>query len=383
MTARLLREEARLRALFRRLVAASVAVAPLAGAGCSSGDDSSSAKDAAAQANADATMGGSPGVDAAGDATIAPASDGGDEGNAPHDAACDPVYVDGASDGACDYFESLACNLPPGTLTEGCAIELVTCAQICGQTAAYPCQVSECVESGVIPSGPVTVECQTGMAGCADAGRRPSGLVEATAPTSDGSVGAWLATLAWSEGASVHAFRALREELEGLGAPASLARAAQRAERDEVRHARLASRLARRRGAAPCRVRVAPRARPRSLESFARENAVEGCVREAFAALVAAWQAHHAPDTEIAAAMNSIAEDELRHGALAWAVASWAEGRLDPAANGRVRASLRGAVRALRCEVRAIPPALARAAGLPHGAAGASLVDAFASALLA
>jgi hypothetical protein len=187
------------------------------------------------------------------------------------------------------------------------------------------------------------------------------------------------------EAASVHAFRALGEELASFGAPASLVRAAGRAERDEVRHARITSRLARRRGARPAAVRMKPR-EDRTLEAFARENAIEGCVREAFAALVATWLASHAPDPEIARAMESIAVDETRHAALAWAVAAWVDPRLAPGSRRHVRAAMRGALRALRCEVETLPPALARAAGLPSGGKhgqGAALVDAFAAALLA
>jgi hypothetical protein len=375
MTARLLHEEARLRALFGRLVAMSLTAAPL---GCSSGDDSAAGKDASSQA--DSTIGN---ASPDGGESDALPLDGGSVGDAsaPHDSACDPVYLDDASDGACDYYERLACNLPPGTATEGCAVFLVTCAQICGQTAAYPCDVAECLESGTIPaSGPITVECTTGRAGCADGGRRPAGLVEEAAARSQSALGAWLARLAWMEAASMHAFRTLRAELASLGAPRTLLCAAERAERDEARHARVASRLARRRGVTPVRARVAPR-RVRSLETIARENAVEGCVRETFSALVAGWQAQHATDPELAAAMKAIAEDETRHAALAWAVARWLEPQLDRGARRILRASVRGALRALRCEVSTLPPSLAHAAGLPSRAEGAALVDLFAAAL--
>jgi hypothetical protein len=390
MTARLHVEEKRLRALFQRLVALSLTAAPL---GCSSGDDSSSPKDASPQTDATTSPTGDSG---ASDATLAAADGGASSPDAARDAACDPVYVDGEADGSgCDFFESLACNLPPGTATEGCAIYLVACTEICGQVEGFPCAVAECTDAGTFPSsGPITVECTTGKLGCADGGRKPEGLqphppgppprrqgggsVKETAdPT-----GEWLARLAWMEAASGHAFRGLRSELAERGAPPSLVRAAERAEGDERRHARVTSRLARGRGGRVARVSV-KRRRARSLEAFARENAIEGCVREAFAALVATWQARHAPDPEIAVAMAEIAADETRHAALAWAIDAWACPQLDALARRSTRAAMQGALRALRCEVAALPPTLARAAGLPSGAEGAALVDAFASALLA
>ena len=206
------------------------------------------------------------------------------------------MFLDGATDGSgCDYFEQLACNLPPGAPTEGCALYLELCAQICGQSIAYPCSVVECGDAGVIPSGPITVICDTGKLGCADGGRRPEGLVEGVAEGAAArtAMGEWLAHLAWLEAASVHAFRKLGEELESMKAPRRLVRGAKRAAKDEVRHARVVARLARKHGGKPARVRVAGTA-PRSRAAFARENAVEGCVREAFGALVATWLARHA-----------------------------------------------------------------------------------------
>ncbi|MCY1008004.1 hypothetical protein OV079_21085 [Nannocystis pusilla] len=89
----------------------------------------------------------------------------------------------------------------------------------------------------------------------------------------------------------------------------------------------------------------------RSLEALARENAVEGCVRETFGALVARYQASVAADEPLRRLFAAIAEDELDHAALAWDVATWLNGQLDEAA--RARAGGRG-----------------RRAGAPHGRAG-------------
>ena len=51
----------------------------------------------------------------------------------------------------------------------------------------------------------------------------------------------------------------------------------------------------------------------RALGVVAIENAVEGCVRETFGALIASWQAEHARDPGIKRLMRSIARDETRH----------------------------------------------------------------------
>jgi len=74
----------------------------------------------------------------------------------------------------------------------------------------------------------------------------------------------------------------------------------------------------------------------RSLEAIAKEDAVEGCVRETFGALTAHFQAPHATDPHVRRAMKVVAHDETRHAALARRVANWLENKLDPMANARV-----------------------------------------------
>ena len=210
-------------------------------------------------------------------------------------------------------------------------------------------------------------------------GRRLEGLLE---PELAGlSLGARLARMAWLEAASVRAFERLARELLHHGAPASLVRRAERAARDEARHARAMTRLAKKYGAKVPRVRVRTlersessdangkarlargATRVRELERLARENAVEGCVGETFGAAQAAWRARTAPDPELARALSAIAPDELRHAALGWAVAAWAEARLSGAARARVRAARDEAARELLQTTRASPAesAIARA----------------------
>src|SRR4029079_4274037 len=85
----------------------------------------------------------------------------------------------------------------------------------------------------------------------------------------------------------------------------------------------------------------------RPLAEVAIENAVEGCVRETFGAMMATYQAAHAEDAEIARIMRRVARDETRHAALSWAVARWAWPALDEAARAALAARCRGAITSL------------------------------------
>src|SRR3989442_1726027 len=69
-------------------------------------------------------------------------------------------------------------------------------------------------------------------------GGGPPGLEAEPMPTR-ADLGGYFATMASLEAASVGAFRALRTELRAHGAPRALVRAAERAARDEIRHARM------------------------------------------------------------------------------------------------------------------------------------------------
>jgi hypothetical protein len=168
------------------------------------------------------------------------------------------------------------------------------------------------------------------------------------------------------EAGSIEAFRSMRDELVAHGAPKRLVRAAERAIRDEMRHVRQTAALARRFGEEPIAPLPVPPRAIRPLVEMAVENAVEGCVRETYSALECAWQAEMSTDPVVRATMKRIARDEMRHLALAWAVHSWAKGRLSPDARARVLDAQRDAIATLRGELRADPHvALVRDAGLP------------------
>ena len=125
-----------------------------------------------------------------------------------------------------------------------------------------------------------------------------------------------------------------------------------------------------------------PSVAPRTLEEIAIENVVEGCVRETFGALVASYQAEMATDNVIKAAMMRIAQDETRHAALAWKLAGWFNGRLDPVARQRVEQARRRAAEQLARDHQGLEaPEFAQALGLPSPIRGAWLVGELAKTL--
>ncbi|HUS27515.1 MAG TPA: ferritin-like domain-containing protein [Kofleriaceae bacterium] len=201
-------------------------------------------------------------------------------------------------------------------------------------------------------------------------GRRPAGLVIPRCIEANSAIGAWLAHAAWLEAASIPAFIYLARELDMHGAPRGLARMALASARDEIRHAHMMNALAARFGGKPPIADV-DLPKPRSLEDMAIENAIEGCVRETWGAIVAMWQAERASDRELRNAFRSISGDEARHSALAWAVDNWLQTRLDDAAKKRVIEARHAAVRELfegtDAEVNTV-------LGLPFGADAHRLV---------
>jgi hypothetical protein len=133
-------------------------------------------------------------------------------------------------------------------------------------------------------------------------------------------------------------------------------------------------------GSAPApRVRAMPL---RPLSEVALDNAVEGCVRETFGALVAHRQALTAKDPVIAAELRTIAGDETRHAALSWEVHEWASRRLSRRERAELRSAQAAAVRALREEcAEPIEAPVAEQAGMPQADEAVTLVDALQSAL--
>lgn len=206
------------------------------------------------------------------------------------------------------------------------------------------------------------------------AGRRPAGLVSLSVDQAESKLGDYLARAAHLEAASVVAFERLADELSQHGAPAQLVERAHAAREDEEKHALAMHELALQRGGLPVAVRTtAFQARP--LFELALENAVEGCIRETYGALVAAHQATRARDLELRLVLRSIAPDESRHAALAHAVHGWATERLDLASRERLRRAQLGAVFELARECSVAPDAeLIEAAGLPDSGMACALL---------
>ena len=281
------------------------------------------------------------------------------------DAAwCDASLVDGASFCGGQTYR-FSCGLPPG-LRPGTNVGN-DCPDFCrtGPSPGYACEVRAAVgdrQAEVVCNSPCPVD-----------GRRPAGFslpdVDDADPTR-----AFLARSAALECAAVTAFEHLAAELAAHGAPAGLRARALASADDERRHTRVMAALARRRG-----LDVAPTAPPlpavRALDEIARENAVEGCVRETYGALVAWWQSERAGDPDVAAAFRAIAEDETRHAELAADVAAWIEPRLDDDQRAAVRALRARAVDELRAEMaEAVPRSLVAATGVPSAAEAMRLI---------
>ena len=212
------------------------------------------------------------------------------------------------------------------------------------------------------------------------AGRRPDGfeVVPMHASNADAS---WMKQAALLEAASVDAFRWLRRDLRAHGAPRRLLRQASRAMREEKRHARRMGALAKRSVGAVELAKTSVPAIP-SLERLAMHNAVEGCIRETFGALIAQYQARHAQDPEFAAAMKKVAVEEAHHAALAYRIDAWARKRLDAAARTRIDAARLAAIDELRREAAQVPsPGRSNALGLPDVCTSITLVRKLAQAM--
>jgi len=205
-------------------------------------------------------------------------------------------------------------------------------------------------------------------------GRRPVGLSSAQIASTT-PLGDYYASIAHLEGAAVLAFETMGRELKRFGAPPELQLRAQRARADEERHYALMAAIARREGATvPCVHAV--RRDDRSLLEAALENAIEGCVREAWGALSAHYQATTAADAEARQLWQGIARDESEHAELSLALHHWFMLQLAAAERELVEGAMRQARLDLRSELRLGPaphPAVARHAGAPEPACAAAL----------
>jgi hypothetical protein len=203
--------------------------------------------------------------------------------------------------------------------------------------------------------------------GCAP-GRRPTGLCGAPRITTIASYLAWAAQM---EAASVTAFARVHRHLETLDAPETLRARVRDAIADELAHAHAMVALARRYGATPTPPVISD---PGDLPLLARaiENATEGCVGEAVAAIHAAFLATHATDPVVRDTFAAIATDEAEHARLSYALAAEYARHLDTAERAQVLAAYHTAL--LAPALRTVTPALA-ALGIPDDGSLARTVD--------
>jgi hypothetical protein len=368
MSAGVRREERDLLRIFRRArwLALAAPALPLA---CGAEDPLSGGSGRLAPQPEDTSSRGGAGGGEPGEAPVAEVE--------PLAASCAPQSFSPDPPDRCGDFVRLPCGLPAGVVPGSrCYLWLNDCKKVC-PGFYFNCHAvnDSCVDGKIVADaqGGIDIDCST----CpGSVGRVPAGLARVRIARAPSALGDHFAVAAHLEAASVHAFRRLRGELAAHRAPARLLLAARRAQRDEVRHARLTGRMARRFGGVGVSPRVEPLP-PRALDAVAIENAVEGCVRETFGALVASWQAAHARDPEIARLMKSIARDETRHAALSWAVARWAWARLDQEARARLAERCRAAIASLRCQAHpGVAGELVTRAGLPDAAQHRALVGA-------
>jgi hypothetical protein len=110
---------------------------------------------------------------------------------------------------------------------------------------------------------------------------------------------------------------------------------------------------------------------------MARENAVEGCVRETYGAALALIGAARAEHHEVRKALCTIARHECRHAELSWQVAEWATALLGARQRGTIRHAMRRAVAELASvDEEAIDDEARGVVGMPSGAERRALVGA-------
>lgn len=316
----------------------------------------------------------------------APATD--DE--CPHTVELRSFDVSVARDEACALAEAA-----PPCFGYYCLPSPEQCARACGDSAADHCALPlpflRAFRSGdgVVPGGDpcppsdpsLTLHCSvterrgTRKTGCtvSAAGRRPCGLVDSPETQSE-TLATYFTECARLEAASVVAFEELAASLADLGAPRDLIDRCLVASRQEIQHERATFELARRFGASDRLPIERSGARTNALFDLARENAVEGIVRETFGAAVAAFQASYARDERTRRELAMIARDECEHAELATSIAAFFDARLGESERECIRKARDAAIAELDATFH--PPAeLCELAGLPNPAEARKIVD--------
>jgi hypothetical protein len=240
------------------------------------------------------------------------------------------------------------------------------------------CSLTLTVEGDTVVEASVSCAGEVDFHGACAFGRRPLGWVEAESDL--GSIEAQLDRFTVLEHASITAFLELAGQLGGLAAPAQLIERCLAAADDERRHVALLVGLG-----ATLPTESAVPTMSSSREAIALHNAVEGCVSETWAALLAHWQATHAADECTRAAFATIAADETRHAELAWDLHRWLCAGLDPIACAQLETARLRALselgRAAATQALAVPADVRRELGLPDPRHARALAHDFAARL--
>lgn len=243
----------------------------------------------------------------------------------------DAGFQDAGSDGgwtillnqSCSYDGPVQTSLGPFYKDGGVMLDPDTCRSLCPPDVTGQ-NISECT-----PASSWELVCWGFF--CA-VGRLAEG-VETHA--GGAGLGRILGDMAAHEAAAVVAFEQLAVELSRHSLPEELRRGAVRAANEERRHTRLVGALSRSRGG---EFEISgTRTEVRSLEEIALDNAVAGCARETFGAMVGLYQSMHAPDPALRAVMASVSEDELGHSSWSWALNEALAPRLSRSARRKIR----------------------------------------------
>ena len=254
----------------------------------------------------------------------------------------------------------------------------VVCLQFCPVGYYGGCMPSDDGGTGMIPDGGGSpLICSYDCFGRRPTGFSPASLVEGERDDDvrAGAIGRHFARMAELEAASVVAFEHLAEELRRFDAPAALVDAARQAAKDEQRHTHFASGVAEQHGSKMSDI-VAGESSPHTLLDLAIENAVEGCVRETFGALLVTFQARCAGDAIVRAGLKRVARDETRHAELAWTIHRWMWPMLTRAQRTRVTAAMQSAVQELANRTTEPSTELCAFAGLPQAHQARQLLSA-------
>jgi rubrerythrin len=214
-------------------------------------------------------------------------------------------------------------------------------------------------------------------------GRRPLEHTEAGDDDCVDILGRNLAAMAYLEASSVIAFEQLAAWLQARRAPRELVERCLAAAEDERYHAVWLTQFATERGAnVPVPTNSTIASEP-SVFEVALHNAVEGCVHESFAALMAAIRAKRAGDVRLRRVFARLSEDESRHGQLAWDLHDWLTERLEPAQVRLVEQRRREALDGLPDRARELQRRLPQALGYLGGEEAERLALSFAMHLAA